>query len=159
MPGAPGAPLQQEPVRRRAESPDRDPRPETRCPPHLGPEGAGAPELPAGPWSSPSPPGHPLPCLRLLGEQGASPPGQQCVGGGRQTPRDLACLLWGFGDLMQLLLKGLPHKAHLHEVTPVCCPVSTPPLPDPTHSKNSFTSHLVAVRSTEIGWEGEGTHG
>lgn len=61
---------------------------------------------------------------------------------------------------MQLLLKGLPHKAHLHEVAPVCCPVSAPlhPPQDPTHSKNSFTSHLVAVRSTEIGWEGEGTH-
>ena len=39
-------------------------------------------------------------------------------------------------------LKGPPHKPPLHEA------------PQPlTHSKSSFTSHLVAVRRAEMGWE------
>lgn len=47
-------------------------------------------------------------------------------------------------------LLWIPQKTHLHEVP--SCPPTHPP-PSPTHSKSSFTSHLVAVRRAEIGWE------
>lgn len=39
-----------------------------------------------------------------------------------------------------------------------CMQPSTSPMSTPTHSTSSCSSHLVAVKKAEIGWEGESTH-